>query len=156
MSSFLSNQEFKTVVDCAPLVSIDFIVKNKDNKILLGRRVNKPAQDFLFSIGGRIYKNEKIIDAKQRILKDELNLDLKEYTPKFIGIFEHFYNDSFLDDKISTHYVNFAYEINISYIQNLPKDQHNDYVWLSLDELSNSSEVHDYVKDYFLNSNHNI
>lgn len=140
---------FKIVVDNTPLVSIDFIVKNSDNKILLGKRVNKPAQGFLFTLGGRVYKDEKLDDAKQRILKDELGLDIKNYTPKFIGVFEHFYNDSFVDDNISTHYVNLAYEIQVSYIQDLPKAQHNSYVWLSLNKLKNSNEVHKYVKDYF-------
>jgi colanic acid biosynthesis protein WcaH len=142
---------FKTIVDNTPLISIDFIVKNRDNKILLGKRVNKPACGFLFTLGGRVYKNEKLETAKNRIVKDEIGLDLKTLNPKFIGIFEHFYNDSFVDDNVSTHYVNLAYEINVSYIQDLPKDQHNNYVWLSLDELLNSQEVHKYVKDYFNN-----
>jgi len=141
---------FKTVVDNTPLISIDFIVKNPDNKILLGKRVNKPAYGFLFTLGGRVYKNEKLLDAKQRIVKDEIGLDLNNLDPKFIGVFEHFYDDSFVDDNVSTHYVNLAYEINVSYIQDLPKNQHNDYVWLSLDELLNSNEVNKYVKDYFL------
>ncbi|MFW3355558.1 hypothetical protein [Aliarcobacter butzleri] len=66
-----------------------------------------------------------------------------------MGVFEHFYNDSFIDDNITTHYVNLAYEINVSHIQDLPKKQHNEYLWLSLDEIMNSSTVHKYVKDYF-------
>jgi colanic acid biosynthesis protein WcaH len=45
---------FKIVVDNTPLISIDFIVKNSDNKIFLGKRVNKPACGFLFTLGGRI------------------------------------------------------------------------------------------------------
>ena len=142
-------EEFKTVVKNTPLISIDFIVKNDENKILLGRRVNKPAKDFLFTLGGRVYKNEKLEDAKNRIVKDEIDLDLKTLDPKFIGVYEHFYEDSFVNDDISTHYVNLAYEINISYMQDLPKKQHDDYVWLSLDELLNSKKVHKYVKDYF-------
>jgi colanic acid biosynthesis protein WcaH len=153
MSSLLSTQDFKTVIDLTPLVSIDFIVKNSEDKILLGRRINKPALGFFFTIGGRIYKNEKLEDAKTRILKDELNLDSKNVDSQFIGVYEHFYNDSFVDDNISTHYVNFAYEIVVSSMQDLPKEQHNDYVWLSLDELLSSKEVHSNVKYYFINSN---
>ena len=62
----LDNQIFKTVVDSAPLVSIDILLK-KDNKVLLGRRVNKPAQGYFFSIGGRIDKNETIENAMKII-----------------------------------------------------------------------------------------
>ena len=140
---------FKTVIENTPLISIDFIVKNNEKKILLGKRVNKPASDFLFTLGGRVYKNEKLETAKKRILKDEIGLDLETLNPRFIGVFEHFYEDSFVDENISTHYVNLAYEINVSHIQELPKVQHTDYIWLNLDELLNSNEVHNYVKDYF-------
>lgn len=145
----LNLEIFKTVIKNTPLISIDFIVRNEDNKILLGKRVNKPAQDFLFTLGGRVYKDEKLEVAKRRILKDETGLNLEDYSPKFIGVFEHFYNDSFVDNNISTHYVNLAYEIELFHMQDLPKFQHSEYVWLTLDELLNSNEVHKYVKDYF-------
>jgi len=49
----LDDQIFKTVINSTPLISIDLLVK-KDNKILLGRHINKPAQGYLFSIGGRV------------------------------------------------------------------------------------------------------
>lgn len=145
----LNIETFKTIVENTPLISIDFMIRNKENKILLGKRVNKPACNFLFTLGGRVYKNEKLDDAKKRILKDEIGLNIEEYNLKFIGIFEHFYDDSFADDNITTHYVNLAYEINVSYIQDLPKEQHNEYTWLSLYEIMNSKVVHKYVKEYF-------
>lgn len=145
----LTLETFKTVVKNTPLISIDFIIKNQENKILLGKRVNKPAQDFLFTLGGRVYKEEKLEVAKKRILKNETGLNLEDYSPKFIGVFEHFYDDSFVDNNISTHYVNLAYEIELFHMQDLPKFQHSEYVWLTLDELLNSNEVHKYVKDYF-------
>jgi colanic acid biosynthesis protein WcaH len=145
----LAIEDFKTVVKNTPLLSIDFIIKNKiDNKILLGQRTNKPALGYYFTLGGRVLKDEIIENAQKRIFKNELGIELIE-TPRFIGVFEHFYNDSFVDDNISTHYVNLAYEIQVSYIQDLPKAQHNSYIWLSLNELINSNEVHKYVKGYF-------
>ena len=143
----LDDQTFKTVINSTPLISIDLLVK-KDNKILLGKRINKPAQDYLFSIGGRVYKNESIQQATARIAKTELNIELK-LTPKFAGVFEHFYDDGIYKD-VSTHYINLAYEVDINNeILNLPNDQHNEYQWLSINELLNSKQVHKYVKDYF-------
>mgnify|MGYP006438226315 FL=1 len=142
----LDDQTFETVISSTPLISIDLLVK-KDNKILLGQRINKPAQGYLFSIGGRVYKNETIDSAMMRIAKDELNFSLK-LTPRFIGVFEHFYDDSIYQD-VSTHYVNLAYEIEIEETLNLPNEQHNEYQWLTIDELLESKQVHKYVKDYF-------
>jgi len=45
----LDNQTFKTVINSTPLISIDLLVR-KNNKILLGKRVNKPAQFFFFQL----------------------------------------------------------------------------------------------------------
>jgi colanic acid biosynthesis protein WcaH len=142
----LDNQTFKTVINSTPLISIDFLVK-KDNKILLGKRINKPAQNYLFSIGGRVYKNETINKAMIRIAKNELNIELN-ITPRFIGVFEHFYDDSIYQD-VSTHYVNLAYEMEIEEIPNLPIEQHNEYYWLTIDEVLKSKQVHKYLKNYF-------
>jgi len=142
----LDDQTFKTVVRSTPLISIDLLVK-KDKKILLGKRINKPAQGYLFSIGGRVYKNETINNAMMRIAKDELNIELK-LTPRFIGVFEHFYDDSIYQD-VSTHYVNLTYEIEIEEVLNLPNEQHNQYQWLTIDELLKSKQVYKYVKNYY-------
>jgi len=144
----LDDQTFETVISSTPLISIDLLVK-KDNKILLGKRINKPAQGCLFSIGGRVYKNETINNAMMRIAKNELNIELKSI-PRFIGVFEHFYDDSIYQD-VSTHYVNLAYGIEIEEVPNLPTEQHKEYQWLTIDELLKSKQVHKYVKDYFKN-----
>ena len=142
----LDDQTFETVINSTPLISIDLLVK-KDNKILLGKRINKPAKNSLFSIGGRVYKNETINNAMMRIAKNELNVELK-LMPRFIGVFEHFYDDSIYQE-VSTHYVNLAYEIEIHETCNLPTEQHHEFQWLTIGELLKSKQVHKYVKDYF-------
>ena len=144
----LDNETFKIVIKSAPLISIDFLVK-KDKKILLGRRINKPAQNYYFSIGGRIYKNESINNAMARIALNELNIEL-ESTPKFIGVFEHFYDES-IYEALSTHYVNMAFEYEVKEIRDLPKEQHVEYKWFTIDGLLRSNEVHNYTKGYFRN-----
>ena len=143
---YLTGDVFKTIIDNTPLVSVDLIVKY-NGKVLLGKRVNKPAQGYWFTLGGRVLKNESIESAIQRIGKLELGITL-DSNPKFIGVFEHLYDDSIFD-AVSTHYVNLAYEIEVSSLEDLPTDQHNDYRWFGLEELIQSDEVHKYVKDYF-------
>ena len=144
----LDDKTFKLVVDSTPLISIDILLK-KDDKVLLGKRINKPAQGYFFSTGGRINKNETIDNAMSRIAKNELNIELKS-TPKFIGVFEHFYDDSIYKD-VSTHYVNLAYEYEVKEISDLPTEQHSKYKWFTVNELLESKQVHKYVKDYFGN-----
>ena len=142
----LDDTTFKIVVDSAPLISIDILLR-KGDKVLLGKRINKPAQGYFFSTGGRINKNETIDSAMGRIAKNELNIELKT-TPKFIGVFEHFYDDSIYEN-VSTHYVNLAYEYEVEEVSDLPTDQHNEYQWFTINELLKSKQVHKYVKYYF-------
>jgi colanic acid biosynthesis protein WcaH len=144
----LDDATFKTVLDSTPLISIDILLK-KGGKVLLGKRVNKPAQGYFFSTGGRINKNESIDNAMVRVALNELNIELKSI-PKFIGVFEHFYDDSIYKD-VSTHYVNIAYEYEVEEIPDLPTEQHSEYQWFAIDELLESKQVHKYTKDYFRN-----
>ena len=145
----LDSNTFKTVVDSTPLVSIDLIIINNNDEILLGKRKNKPAQGFYFTIGGRVYKNESMIIAANRILDEELGLKLK-YELTFIGIFEHFYDDSIFSN-ISTHYVNMAYKMKWDDpdLNSLTTTQHSTYKWVSMSDLISDSQVHSNVKAYF-------
>ena len=143
---YLTGDLFQSIIENTPLVSVDLIVKHKD-KVLLGKRVNKPAQGYWFTLGGRVLKNEPIKYAIQRIGQLELGIII-DSNLKFIGVFEHLYDDSIFDD-VSTHYVNLAYEIEVSGLEDLPKDQHHEYRLFDLEELIQSNEVHKYVKDYF-------
>lgn len=144
-------EQFKTVVEHTPLISIDLIAMYQ-GKVLLGKRVNKPAFGFYFTTGGIVRKNESLKDAQKRIAKDELGIELNKEL-KFLGVFEHFYDDSIFDG-ISTHYVNHGYLLEVDKeLDKIPKDQHSDYKWFTIAELLQNDEVHKYVKDYFKNLN---
>ena len=140
---------FKIVGEATPLVSIDILIKY-ENRILLGKRINKPAKGYFFSIGGRIMKNETIQLAIQRIMSNELNIQLKS-APTFINLFEHFYDDGIFDG-ISSHYVGLLYEYEVGDnidLKCLPNEQHNEYKWFSVNQIMKDTQVHKNVKDYF-------
>ncbi len=142
---------FKCIIKNTPLISIDLIIKNKEGKILLGKRKNKPAQGYYFVPGGRIFKNETIEDAFENISKNELGIGLKIENANFLGIYQHFYKDNFFgEEDFGTHYVVLAYEISTPDIFELPDEQHSDYVWLSPEEILKRKDVHQYTKNYFL------
>ena len=69
----LDAQTFKTVIENAPLVSIDLCLV-WDGQVLLGKRTNEPLKGEWFTPGGRIHKNETWQDALLRIVKAELGL----------------------------------------------------------------------------------
>lgn len=146
----LNAELFSGVIKSAPLISIDLIVKNKEEKILLGKRVNEPAQGFWFVPGGRIFKDEKMSEAFSRICVSELNIDLSINEAKFHGTYEHFYKNNVFNDDFSTHYVVLAYEITLNDELDLPTDQHSDYLWLDIEIAIDRDDVHQYTKNYFI------
>lgn len=150
MKGKISDSLFGVVLENTPLVSIDLIIENKNGQILLGLRNNKPAKDFWFIPGGRIFKDEKLSDAFIRIAENELHIELDISSANFQGVYEHFYEDSFLDDCMTTHYVVLAYKISADIdIYSLPLEQHNIYRWFDLEELVTSVNVHHFTKNYF-------
>jgi len=75
-----------------------------------------------------------------QIAKNELNAELKSI-PKFIGVFEHFYDDSIYRD-VSTHSLNLAYEYEMEETLNLTTEQYSEYQWFVINELLKSNQVH--------------
>jgi colanic acid biosynthesis protein WcaH len=148
----ISPEAFKEVVRNTPLISIDFIIENPIGEILLGWRVNPPAKEYWFVPGGRILKNEKFEGAFHRIALTETGLDLKISDTIFLGIYEHIYPDENFsgNQSFGTHYIVLAYMLKLtSPLTTLPKDQHTEYWWASLDELLEDANVHENVKNYF-------
>jgi len=145
---FLSRDIFSCVVENTPLISIDLIVKNQHNQILLGKRVNEPACGFWFVPGGRIYKDESLDNAFPRIVKDELNITFCRKDAKLQNMYEHFYDNNVFNNDFSTHYLVLAHVIILEHLPILNK-QHSEYKWFEMDEILEREDVHKYTKDYF-------
>lgn len=112
---WLPDETFKSVIQHTPLISIDLIVRNEQGEVLLGKRINAPAKGYWFVLGGRVRKNETLDDAFVRLVKEELGIEsgITRADAKFLGVFEHFYDDCVFDDEVSTHYIVLGYEIKI-------------------------------------------
>ncbi|BFM16490.1 GDP-mannose mannosyl hydrolase [Maricurvus nonylphenolicus] len=146
----LSVDSFREVVKSTPLISVDLVVKDSIGRILLGKRVNPPAQGFWFVPGGRIFKGEEVNHAFSRILGSELDVSSSEIKTAFLGVYQHFYDDNFAGTGFSTHYVVLCYEVHLECLLNkLPLDQHSEYRWFTKLELLNDMEVHSHSKWYF-------
>lgn len=66
---FLDKKKFTQVIDVTTLASIDLVIINSPGQILLGKRGNRPAQNYWFVPGSRICKNETLINAFKRLTK---------------------------------------------------------------------------------------
>jgi colanic acid biosynthesis protein WcaH len=148
---WLEPEDFDNVVRLTPLVAIDLVVRSPDGRVLVGRRKSEPAKGSLFVPGGRITKNETLAGAFRRIALAELGVEKRIAEARFLGVYEHLYpTNNHERPGFGTHYVVLGYEL-ISPIHDLPlpKDQHDEYAWLTETELLLSPEVHANTKAYF-------
>lgn len=150
---WLPDQVFKTVIQSTPLISIDLVVRNEKNEVLLGKRLNAPAKGFWFVPGGRIQKDENIDQAFIRLVNQELGINsgVTKKDSNFLGIYEHFYEDNFYEEDFTTHYIVMGYEINISQSLIEKLSQHSDFKWINVNEMISDESIHQYTKNYFYN-----
>jgi colanic acid biosynthesis protein WcaH len=146
----LNHADLSIVVRLTPLVSIDLVIRNPQNQVLLGFRNNEPAKGSLFIPGGIIWKNERVHQAFARIVKNETNWVASLDEARWLGVFEHFYpNNRFGEAGYGTHYVALGYELKLNDVSGLKGDaQHSKYGWWDEADLLASEDVHEYTKAY--------
>ena len=145
----LDSKNFKIIIENAPLVSIDLCIIC-DSQVLLGKRNNEPLRGVWFTPGGRILKNEAWQDALLRIAEVELGLtDIAVEDFSLMGMWDHFYSNSALDQNTSTHYVNLPHYAEFkSKPQIALDDQHGEFKWFDLSVVSNDEKFHLYMRNY--------
>ncbi|WP_173498930.1 MULTISPECIES: GDP-mannose mannosyl hydrolase [unclassified Marinobacterium] len=147
-SSPLTKEDFKQVVANAPLFAIDLVVMNSQSQILVGERKNAPAKGYWFVPGGRVYKNESLEKAFERISQSELGFVVFRNNAEFLGLYDHFYNDNVFDKTTSTHYINAAHwvRLEIDNLPNIPTEQHQNYRWVPWHTIQSDDSIHRFSK----------
>jgi len=146
--TYLKQELFSSIIEYTPLISIDLVVQNSQGEVVLGKRINEPAKGFWFVPGGRVFKDETLDAAFERIAKEELGLHAKRSDAEFLGVYEHFYTNNVFNDDFSTHYIVLGYKI-VSDEKLSLNNQHEAYKLFTQKELLKSDGVHKYTKNYF-------
>ena len=146
-----TNDEFVHVVRLAPLVSVDLIIRDADQNVLVAFRTNEPAKGVYFVPGGCIRKNETIENAFMRIIKNETGCSASFADARFLDVFQHFYPSSrYGSSGNGTHYIVLAYEVRFDRRPRIQLDgQHSAYRWMTESELKAATDVHENTKAYF-------
>ena len=144
--------QFKRVVRDSVLVSLDLLVVNDRNEVLLGLRKNSPAKGWLFVPGGRVHKGEGLRDGLHRISTNETGMSLSKEEGALYGIYDHIYpENAFGEPGVSTHYVVIACLFHLrSLIPCSRDDQHEELRMMSVPELLAHPQVHTYARNYFV------
>ncbi len=148
----LSEEKWRSCVNSIPIFGIDMIIFSRENGVLMGKRINNPAKNKFFVPGGRVYKNEKMQDAFNRILINETGLTFPFKETTSLGLYEHFYNvTNWSKIDCSTHYIIEARLIEVE-SENIRlkinfDEQHSNHEWISLED-HNSKDIHYYSEMY--------
>ena len=78
----LRDEDFIKAIEFTPLISVDFIVRNSEGSILMGKRKNQPAFDSWFVPGGRVEKGETIDRAIARMGNWIFDISLHVFSKK--------------------------------------------------------------------------
>lgn len=150
---WLEEADFSQAVEALSLVSVDLVVVNPRGEMLLGLRRNAPAQNWWFTPGARVRKNEAFAQALQRVMSSELGSinTLMRGQPRLMGVWDHFYDDSAISSQVGTHYVNLPHVLRLNQmldVHSLPSDQHSQWRWQAPSMATSAQDVHPYVRIY--------
>lgn len=136
------------VVESTPLVSIDLCLVF-EGQLLMGLRQNEPLKGHWFTPGGRLLKNERWQDGLVRIAKIELGLTVNSDDFQLMGVWDHFYENSAVDESISAHYVNLPH---VCYLDSQPElsldAQHKSVRWFELTQTIEDFRHQIYMREY--------
>ncbi|MEK9154617.1 MAG: NUDIX domain-containing protein [Patescibacteria group bacterium] len=138
MTQWIDENFYKEILNAVPIVCVDLILI-RENKFLLGQRLNEPAKSQWFFAGGRVFKNEPLKDAALRKAKEELGVEITYSDLKLLGVGETIFQES------NRHTVNTVFTVNFNNTLaiNFDKTQHSKIEWFS----SIDENWHPYVKE---------
>ncbi|MDR3543143.1 MAG: NUDIX domain-containing protein [Desulfosporosinus sp.] len=147
----LALEQFRAIVRDTVLVSLDLLLINERDEVLVGRRTHGPARDYYFVPGGRVMKGETLAMALQRVAKEETGLCLSPDQVVFHGIYDHIYDDSYFEDSnISTQYVVIACRCAVSSDAQIVSDlQHESLHFVQIADITSDPKIHPYTRNYF-------
>jgi colanic acid biosynthesis protein WcaH len=139
---WVSDDDWKTIVSNAPIVSVDLVVLSPEG-IVFGYRTNEPATGQWFIPGGRVHKGERLEEAVHRVASEELGVDIE--IRDRLGVYEHLYETADVDDAGGKHYIPIGFVVETDETNFTTDDQHGRIQVFPEDELP---ELHEYVEAY--------
>lgn len=139
MSEWIPDEEWTTIVEHVPIVSVDLVVECPDG-IVLGKRSNEPAKGEWFVPGGRVQKGESLEESVHRVAEEELgvNIEIREK----LGVFEHFYDTS--EVGCEKHYIAHGFSV---WTDETTFDSDNQHDGIAVFE-GVPTDLHPYVQTY--------
>ena len=122
----IKNNLYQEIQKSIPIPCVDLIILNDKEEILLARRANNPAKGEWWFPGGRIHYLETRLEAVERKLKEECNLEAISIVE--VGTYDVFIDKSNNDFK--SHSITTVFQVNVgaNTLYNLD-DQNSEADW---------------------------
>lgn len=145
--SHVSYVAYKNLLRYFPVPTVEVVFFDKTmKKTLLFRRNNQPLKGVFFSMGGRILKNEQLLEAAVRKVKEEIGVIVNPKKLFFGGVQDEIHTKSIFPN-IGYHCINiyFGYILNEERI--VLDSQHSEARWFSV----SNKKIHYFVKNKIRN-----
>jgi len=135
MADWIPEILYRNIVKSMPICTVDVALFDRDAKqVLVFRRSHPPLQGCWFTLGGRLSKNESLLDCAVRQAKAEAGLTLIAERLIFGGAFEEVHEDSRFGPGITYHSVNICWGYLLTKEPEIRLDgQHDEYAWKPVD-----------------------
>lgn len=144
--AWIPDDEWATIVQNVPIVSVDLVVLTDDG-VVLAKRTNEPAKGEWFVPGGRVRKGERLENAVHRVAKEELGIEIE--IVESLGVYEHLYRESDVDGSGGKHYLANGFVVRSVGNNFTLDDQHGEVRtvegWIE--------DLHPYVESYLSDTN---
>lgn len=133
---FIPDKLYEQIIQHTVIATVDLVIMDSDKHILLCKRSNRPLKWQYYLPGGRINKNETMIQATHRKAKQELGLEIDTDRLIFVWVYDDIFSDSEFGDA-STHCipVTFTYQLEPEEQYLIQWDnQHSDMGFFSCDD----------------------
>lgn len=144
-TDWIPESVWEDIVRHVPIVSVDLVVHTPDG-VVLGKRANQPAKGEWFVPGGRIHKRERLTDAVDRLVTEELGVETVQIQES-LGAYEHIY-DTGGPDGSGKHYLanGFVVDTNCTVEEMTLDEQHCAVRAFTPAELP--ADIHEYTAAY--------
>lgn len=122
-------------------VTVQAIIYNEKNQILLLKRQNTGYEDGKLSLpGGHLESRETVTDGLIRELEEEIGVSFKEFELELVRVLNRYVDGN--------NYIDFIFKTNIQkrIPTNLEKEVCSEIVWKDVSDLENTI---DYIKELF-------
>jgi colanic acid biosynthesis protein WcaH len=139
------SQEFYTEIKRTfPLNAVEFVILNKEKKVLLVRRTNEPAKGQWWLPGGRVRFAESRLNAAKRLLQEECGISTELISLK--GMFDYMVKNEL--ENYYQHTITTVYWVQVDVDSIKTDSQSSEYSWEYPENWITLVE-HDFLKHLF-------